>query len=352
MLTERRATPSLLAVALAAANLVSAGCAREPAPPSNPVATPGQGGKAANEGLAVAATPAVGTGAESTPASPGQCEGLAAVPTRLPAASRLVSFGDVHGDLGATMRVLRLVGVVDDGGTWSGGATVVVQTGDILDRGDDEEAILDVFERLASQASAAGGAFIQLNGNHEYMNADGDFRYVTRGGFADFSDASTVEEQAAERRRRFAPGGDFAVRLAKLQTAVVVGDTLFVHGGVEPRFADAVEDWNCAARRWLAGLGAAPEAIQAPDGPVWSRAFGEDPPDCAGLAKSLTTVGVKRMVIGHTVQPSGVSSACDGAVWRIDVGLAKAYGGPSQAIEIIDGVVNVLRGDNAVKSPR
>ena len=42
-------------------------------------------------------------------------------------------------------------------------------------------------------------------------------------------------------------------------------------------------------------------------------------------------VGVKRMVVGHTVQQH-LNSQCDGALWRIDVGLAKLYDGPIEVL--------------------
>jgi hypothetical protein len=103
--------------------------------------------------------------------------------TRQPAAARIVAFGDVHGDLAATRRALRLAGAIDENDRWIGGALVVVQTGDQLDRGDDERAILDLFRRLVRDAARAGGAFHPLNGNHELMNAQLDLRYVTEGGF-------------------------------------------------------------------------------------------------------------------------------------------------------------------------
>src|SRR4051794_38999116 len=74
----------------------------------------------------------------------------AAVPSvsRLPAPARIVAIGDLHGDLEATRAALKLAGAIDDKDHWAGGALMVVQTGDQLDRGDGERAILDLLDRL------------------------------------------------------------------------------------------------------------------------------------------------------------------------------------------------------------
>ena len=61
---------------------------------------------------------------------------------------RIVAFGDVHGDLEAARGALRLAGAIDEQDHWIGGDLIVVQTGDQLDRGDQEQEILDLFERL------------------------------------------------------------------------------------------------------------------------------------------------------------------------------------------------------------
>ena len=65
-------------------------------------------------------------------------------------------------------------------------------------------------------------------------------------------------------------------------------------------------------------------------------ALGLPEADCAAARAALGALGAKRMVVGHTVQP-GVNGVCDGAVWRIDVGLAKLYGGPIQVLELVPG---------------
>ena len=276
-------------------------------------------------------------------------------PTRYPKTDRIVAVGDVHGDLDATIRVLRLGGLIDADNHWSGGSTVFVQTGDQLDRGDDEQAILDLLERLEGEAKAAGGAVHVLNGNHEYMNAAGDFRYVTPGGMSDFADAEGVDVTAAAvqdvpeplraRAAAFLPGGPYAKMLATRNTAVIVGDTVFVHGGVLPKYAPKVESLNQAGRRWLTEGGPPPADLLAPDGLVWARDYSVPEPSaqaCAALDEALATLEAKRMVVGHTVQARGVTSACDGKVWRIDVGMAKHYGGKPAALEIRGDQLKVL----------
>jgi hypothetical protein len=103
-------------------------------------------------------------------------------PSVLPQPDRLIAIGDLHGDLGATRRVLRLVGVLHENtDEWIGGKTVVVQIGDQLDRGDDEIDILALLHKLRLQAEAAGGGLHILLGNHETMTASDQMVYGSRG---------------------------------------------------------------------------------------------------------------------------------------------------------------------------
>jgi hypothetical protein len=104
-----------------------------------------------------------------------------------PAPDRVVAIGDLHGDLDHARRALRLAGAIDEHDQWVGERLVVVQTGDEIDRGDDDRSILDHVEEWQREAAAAGGELVALLGNHEIMNASLDFRYVTPAGFAAFS---------------------------------------------------------------------------------------------------------------------------------------------------------------------
>ena len=75
-----------------------------------------------------------------------------------PASARIVAIGDLHGDLDNALDVLRLAGLVDDRGAWTGGSTTLVQTGDTTDRGPDSRGVMDLMRRLQQEATAAGGA--------------------------------------------------------------------------------------------------------------------------------------------------------------------------------------------------
>lgn len=288
------------------------------------------------------ATPAAAPG-DATPAG-ASCT-IAPLPVRHAAPKRLVAIGDLHGDLAATRAALRTAGAIDERDRWIGGDLVVVQTGDVLDRGDDEQAVLDLIARLETEARAAGGAVVMLLGNHELMNAAGDFRYVTPAGLTDFDGvpaaAPPPSEVPAPHRSRFAalgPGGVYARRLAQHAVIAIVGDAVFSHAGVLGDWVTHVDDVNQSARCWLDGQSSQPPAaLTSDDSPVWTRAAGTPTVDCAGLRAALTALAVQRMVVGHTVQDGGITSACDGALWRIDVGLARRYGGPIQVLELSPG---------------
>jgi hypothetical protein len=264
---------------------------------------------------------------------------------------RIVAVGDLHGDLAAARAALQLAGAVDGRDRWQGGGLVIVQTGDLLDRGDDDIALIEYLNRQDQAARAHGGRVIVLNGNHELMNVDGDLRYVTPGGFLAcrerfFALASGAPRDPLDRAPRalaFAPGGPLARRLAQHDLAVVLGDTVFVHGGLLPwHVRYGVDRLNHEQSAWMRGERPAPEnVLHGDDSPVWFRGYssGEPSVEMCGMAReALHALGARRMVVGHS-QQKRINSACDATVWRIDVGMARAFGGPVEVLEITPGHV-------------
>jgi hypothetical protein len=276
-----------------------------------------------------------------TPAKPASKQGctLAPIPLVVPSTGkRVVAIGDLHGDLGGTRAALRAARAIDDKDQWIGGDLTVVQTGDILDRGDDELEIYQLLERVTADARKVGGAIVMLNGNHELMNAARDYRYVTPGAMADFG---------PDRQHALDPGGPWAKRFAQYNLVAIVDGTVYSHAGVMPEWVTHVDELNLDSRCWLdgqaGGPGEPPLALTSESSPVWTRAYGTPGVECATLESTLAKLGGKRMVVGHTVQPGGINSDCDGKLWRIDVGLAKQYGGPIEVLEVSDPP-RVLRG--------
>lgn len=253
------------------------------------------------------------------------------------ATTRTIAIGDLHGDADAFVDTLRLARLIDEGQNWSGGDTTLVQIGDVLDRGSQERECFDLLRTLKKQAKAAGGRVVTLLGNHEVLNAAGITIYATETGQTAFG-----ENRAAA----FAPGGMLASELATWPVACLVGDTLFVHGGVTPSLArDGLASANDIAARWLRGDGALPPPLLLPTAggsggasPLWTRDIGvaePAPTACRALSSALADLGASRVVVGHTVQEHGISCACEKRVWRIDVGLSRGMlRAPPQALEI------------------
>jgi hypothetical protein len=273
---------------------------------------------------------------------------------------RIVAIGDLHGDLRAAIGTFKLANVLDATEQWIGGNSVVVQTGDVLDRGDEERPLLEWLDKIAARARAGGGELIRLNGNHEVMNVTGDLRYVSGSGFADFANEvvtpvppaiASVPERARGRMMAFLPGGTWAKKLSAYPVVIVVNDTVFAHGGVRPSHVDyGIDRMNAEISAWMRGEAALSQALAAEDSPFWIRDYGDDVSEasCAALDLVLKRLSAARLVVGHTPQKHGISFACDGKVARIDVGLSAHYGNRAPTVlEIHQGKVKVLDGAGA-----
>ena len=201
---------------------------------------------------------------------------------------RIVAIGDIHGAYDEFTRLLQQVGLVDDRHRWSGGSAILVQTGDVPDRGAQVREVWDLLMTLERQADAAGGQVVALLGNHETMNLMRNVRDVGPGAYASFADGEsedrrqeayqayaklshdriaalghappnlqTEEEWMAthplgfvEYLEAIGPEGRYGRWLRSKPVVVRVGDAIFMHGGIDPDLAPAtLEDINKQARR-------------------------------------------------------------------------------------------------------
>jgi hypothetical protein len=198
------------------------------------------------------------------------------------------------------------------------------------------------------------------------MNVQGDFRYVTPAGFLGFADVAPEGtnpdllrrfiERARGRAAAFLPGGRYARQLAERDTILQVGTTVFAHGGVSPVHVDyGIGRINAEIRGFMQGKMAELSSTAAgSESPIWTRDYGMPEPRpgaCDQVSRTLELLSAERLVVGHTVQNKGISSACNGKVWRIDVGLARYYGGTIGALEIRGSEVRALTDESKRLAP-
>jgi Calcineurin-like phosphoesterase len=254
---------------------------------------------------------------------------------------RIVAFGDIHGDINALKQVLRLAGIIDGEDNWIAENTIVVQTGDIMDRGDYDYEVIQLLEKLRPEATAFNSELVTLCGNHEIMNLTGDFRYVT-----ELADQTFVSQEGATREELFAQGGEYALILANYPLVHIIDGNVFVHGGVSPdHVAVGLDTINQNAREWALGVTdfIMPEVVSGTS-VVWMRDYSDNPTAaaCDMLDETLELLSAKRMIVGHTVQ-NDINTSCGMKVIKIDIGMSAYYGGSViQALEIVGDEWNII----------
>jgi len=208
---------------------------------------------------------------------------------------RIVAVGDVHGRYDQLTAIVQGTGLTDGDLHWTGGDDHLVLCGDLVDRGPDDRAVLDLARRLQEEAEKAGGRVHVLLGNHEVMNLSHDFRYVRPEGWAAFASdersgdrekawskaektfsakgASKEEARAAfdekyppgyfARQRAFSRKGQYGSWLLDQPSVIKVNGVLFVHGGLTPRVAAlGIDTINERVRKGVRAVVESAEVLQ------------------------------------------------------------------------------------------
>jgi len=293
---------------------------------------------------------------------------------------RIVVIGDLEGDYEKFTDMLRVAGLIDESGAWTGGASHLVQLGDIPDRGPNSRAIMEHLQRLEPQARRAGGRVHALIGNHEAMNVEGDLRYVHPGEYAAFqgrsserlrrqyyaryvdaiqsnppsSGAPVIDEAFrvqweaehplgfVEHRQAWAPDGALGDWVADNDSVIRINDILFMHGGLGPSFAAVERDvMNNAVRGALRGrpVEAYADILTNQEGPLWYRGLSRNPEDAerAHLENLLRFHNVNRIILGHTKRASTVIPRFDGRVIIADIAVPSSFTDPHAFLIIENG---------------
>ncbi len=291
---------------------------------------------------------------------------------------RVVAIGDIHGDYDNYILALQAAGLVDKKGNWAGGATHLVQTGDIPDRGPDTLKIIQHLDKLAKQADRKGGQVHSLIGNHEAMNVYGDLRYVITEEFTAFANkgspalidryyglvmqdmqtrnpdafAALPQNHREEWNKTHPPGwvehrqawdpawnteGDLFKRTLRSKVAVQINDMVFLHGGLSGSYCrNSLQSLTEMVVAKLKNYDPANTGIlEDPNGPLWYRGLSGSLPTATAetVAAILDNHKARHIVVGHTPTGGAIFTRYDGAVIQIDTGLSKAYGGHPAYLE-------------------
>ncbi|WVO17938.1 hypothetical protein L204_105636 [Cryptococcus depauperatus] len=276
---------------------------------------------------------------------------------------RLIAVGDLHGDINNARRVLQMAQIIDESSNWIGGTDILVQTGDIVDRGAHADQIYQLMQTLRGQAAGVGGRLVSILGNHEVMNAIGDWRYVTRDDISSFGDTEA-------RMKALSTEGWLGKEwLANYSVTALVplsphpsSPTLsFTHGSLRPSYLNLLpypESINALGHSLLTKALTPPLALPYPPnpysglprgstheeaelyaegGPLWWRGLAtkEERTVCTWVQQLKAKTGARRFIGGHTPNLEKIVTRCNASVIIIDTGISSAYGGVLSALEVI-----------------
>ncbi len=300
-----------------------------------------------------------------------------------PAASKIIAIGDLHGDYQAYIDLLSRAGLIDKEKNWSGGNAIFVQTGDIADRGPDTLKIINHLKQIRKEAEQEGGQVITLVGNHEAMNMTRDLRYVHPGEYRAFKTKNSKSLRSAtykanqdnieafyrrkdpelsdkdirkawmksmplgrlEHQQAWAPDGDIGSWVLQNPAVAIVGDVLFVHGGLSADYRHlSVETINARVSEALHKQTESQDSIiNTETGPLWYRGLvaqkstGSHSETETEIKRVLGNYDVDHIVVGHTPSRSGIRAHFDGRLIQIDTGASDHYGGTESFLRIEGG---------------
>ena len=249
---------------------------------------------------------------------------------------KIVVIGDIHADYEVLIAVLKKAGLINDKLEWIGGKTYLVMIGDLVDgkaridnwTGDSDLKVINFLSKLIKLAKRKGGDVIILLGNHEFMNIRGNFSYSGDHG---------IQEMGGELKRLKYFNNQFRKFAKKCYLVVNIEGWIFSHAGIPPEISKkySISKLNAMLQKFLSNEMSLHEdnvffnIINGENGILTTREFGFNNVNCKRLSLSLQNLKANHMVIGHTVQEK-VNEVCNKKLWRVDVGLSRAFGNNSR----------------------
>lgn len=217
--------------------------------------------------------------------------------------------GDVHGHLKKLYKLLRDAQLIDEHHTWTGGQTTLWFIGDLVDRGPESIAVLDLVMRLQKEAPQVGGQVACLLGNHELMMLAA-YRFGRRSTGLSSSFITRWKHNGGNRKDLAALTKEHLDWLAQLPAMALVADRLLFHADAPfyLRYGSTLAEVNTTIRTLL----------KRSDDLAWEEliedfarrgAFATNHSGADFARRYLTTFGGQQLVHGHTPIPAFTRAA-------------------------------------------
>lgn len=248
---------------------------------------------------------------------------------------RIIVIGDIHGDIKRFKNILIDAKVINNNLEWIAipQDTMVIQVGDQIDSANrtpeennweviDDISMIHFTNSLDNIAKTKGGRVISLIGNHELMNAMGNFSYVSKNS------------NHQNRMRYFMPSGSLSPILGKRPIILKIGQLLFCHAGIKKHHLETVEKYNKDIfyvndvwKNYILYNKILPsdkeifnKLLEHDDGILWTR----DQDDPTDLEYTLSKLGCLFVFVGHS---TGYQiHLMHNKIWFTDNGISRAYG--------------------------
>lgn len=237
----------------------------------------------------------------------------------------VIAIGDVHGDFRALKTTLYYNGIINKSGNWIAGNRTVVQIGDLIDLGLNDKEVLEFVYNIQQEALDNGGEWVQLLGNHEWLNLHSHFHYAVDGPEDDIGFGSQ------DNRKKEMEQGYLGQWLRTLPIVYKWKDVVFVHAGISTSHIArlGIDYINQMSYDYLNGTKIDTSVL---DNILVDRSIGQRSSySCRNLKKILKILGASQMVVGNTItktlgfESGEIGSYCNGKLKMIDTGMSSYY---------------------------
>lgn len=239
--------------------------------------------------------------------------------------TKILALSDIEGEFAAFRGLLIANKVIDEQYNWIFGNGHLVICGDLFDRGEEVPATLWLLYKLEQDAKLKGGYLHTILGDHEFMNLNGDLRYL-RPKYLDNADLMGLSYNDL-----YTADTELGRWLRSKNIAEKIGDYLCLHGGVSPAVNGlkmSLSALNSLCRQNY-------DNYKKPDqytdkniktlfdgklSPFWYRGYFKDPKATdSDIDQTFSFYKAKKVLVGHTIISTNVGFYYNGKVLGLDV---------------------------------